>query len=171
MPPILQGAQLGALLLSGLLGSRGSGQNTDPSQVFQALFQQGQTTFGNALQPGRTAQVQAGIARGASIGQDISGALGRVGGASTGVGRIARSIGTSAGSTLAAEAEANFRQQVVELSRQNALSLTGPQVGFQESQRGGTENFLDFLARAISTGQLPEQLASIFNPQNNRPAA
>lgn len=159
-------AQLAMLAPSLIAALRSSGQNTDPAALFQQLFSGSLGQFTGALEPARAAGERAAIGTGSALAQDVSGALGRVGGASTGAGRVSRSLGNAAAGNLVAESESRIRQQAVEMARSNAMALLGPQMGFAESQRSGSENLLDWFARAASSGPLMELLGSAFNQFN-----
>lgn len=152
-----------AMLLPSLLASlRSSGPQSDPTALFQQLFQ-GQLGMNlRALEPARAAGERAAIGTGNALAQDVSGALGRVGGAATGAGRVARALGTGTAGNLVAESESRIRQQAVEMSRMNALQLLAPQLGFAEGQRGPTENLLDWFSRAGSSGVLMQLFQNAF---------
>lgn len=161
-------AQLAMMAPSLLAALRSSGQQTDPAAMFQQLFSGQMGLFSGALEPVRAAGERAAIGSGNALAQDVSGALGRVGGASTGAGRVSRSLGNAAAGNMIAESEARIRQSAVEMARQNAMALLAPQLGFAESQRSGSENLLDWFARAASSGPLMELLGNVFQKNQSQ---
>ena len=145
-------AALGPTFLGALLSARKTKQ-PDLLQIIQQML----PFLSEQLAPGRTAMINAGISRGQALGQDISGALGRIGGAATGPGRIAMSLGQSLSSGLVGEAEATHRQNLMQLVAQ----LAPTQAGLKAGERSGTENLMSFLAQALSGGQLSGQLSGL----------
>lgn len=146
-------ATLGATALGGLFSGRRTRQ-PDLMQIMAEMmpFIQGQ------LAPGRTAMMNAALSRGQALGQDIGGAIGRIGAASTGPGRIAMSLGQSLSSGLMGEAEMSYRNSLM----QALMQLAPMQAGLKAGERSGTENLMSYLAQAFSGGALSGPLGSLF---------
>lgn len=157
--------------LSTALAGRSSGQRTDPAKLWQQLFGQSMGTFQNALAPVQQQVSTMAGRRGAALGQDLAGSMGALGGFSSGAGRAAFSLGQSATGALRTSAESQYRQQLVDMSRANAASLLAPQQAFMESQRGGGENVLGFLAQILSGGQLGTAVQGAMQGGQQKPGA
>lgn len=154
-------AQFAPLLIGGLLAGRRSGQQANPAQLYAQLFQQQLGQLGQAMLPAQVGLANMAERRGQALGQELAGSMGAIGALSSGAGRAAYSLGQTAGGQLRMDAEAELRQALVDMSRQNALGLLAPQQQYVESQRAGSENFMAWLSQIMAGGQLGSMLGGL----------